>query len=437
MGQMGFRYLSQLAPWKGKGGFTLDKMRALMAALGNPQDQYRSVHVAGTNGKGSVSVSCASILGAAGFKVGLNISPHLTRMNERIIVDGVAISDERLDRVAEMIGDVAIANDLELTFFEAITACSFVEFAERGVDWAVIEVGLGGRLDATNVIASPAVCVVTTIDYDHQEILGNSLAQIAKEKAGIFKPSAAIVIGELKSEPREVLVSAASAASSGVYLAGHDFSWNVRNGGEPYVEYSSSQFGGMSIRSVLPGVHQAQNLSVAATVGRLIGVDCATCELGLAKAFWPARLEEIRKGEQSYLIDCAHNIAGIQALGDYLGSCGKSNQALVFGAIETKEWQNMLEILLPYSSEVLIVEPLAPNPVGCARIADFLSGIGVKFRVFEQNYRAVLEYLSGGEWPGVVIAGSMYMVGEIREMLSNQQVRYWERCSTRSTEPQT
>ena len=170
--QQGLSYLNTLTPWNGRGGFALEAISKILKRLDNPQDSYPSIHIAGTNGKGSVSSATASILAATGYKVGLNTSPHLQSLNERIVFDGLPISMETLGEFAYDIRSVSAKALEELSFHEAITALSFLAFREMGVEWAVVEVGLGGRLDASNVISRPAATAIVTIDFDHQHILG-------------------------------------------------------------------------------------------------------------------------------------------------------------------------------------------------------------------------------------------------------------------------
>ena len=172
----GLEYLSKLTPWNGRGGFALEYITKVLERLGNPQDSLPSIHIAGTNGKGSVSSAVSSILAASGYRVGLNTSPHLEQMNERLVVDGLSVSDEFLGEFAFAVRNAAQRALVELSFHEAITAIAFLGFREIGVEWMVMEVGLGGRLDASNVISRPAATAIVTIDYDHQAILGNTLA---------------------------------------------------------------------------------------------------------------------------------------------------------------------------------------------------------------------------------------------------------------------
>ena len=185
--QIGIAYLEKLTPWNGRGGFALEGIVKVLKRLGDPQDSYPTIHIAGTNGKGSVSSGISSILGAAGYRVGLNSSPHLQSLNERIAIDGLPIDSTALGEFCHDVRVAANRDLVELSFHEAITVVSFLAFREIGVEWAVVEVGLGGRLDASNVISRPAATAIVTIDYDHQAILGNTLAEIAAEKAGIIK----------------------------------------------------------------------------------------------------------------------------------------------------------------------------------------------------------------------------------------------------------
>lgn len=373
------------------------------------------------------------MLAAGGARVGLISSPHLSRINERIVIDGQMISDAYLDDLGLEIKIAALSSKIELSFFEAITMAGFLAFARSELDWGVVEVGLGGRLDATNIITSPKVSVVTTIDLDHQDLLGDSLEKIAAEKAGIFKPNTTVVIGELKPDPQAVLLTKANELDLKSYTAGKDFVWNVRNTEGRVVRYRSEVFGDGELESGFRGAHQAQNLSVAVTAARAAGVSMSDCIRGAATAFWPARLEAAVVEGRNWILDCAHNPAGVQTLATYLSDTGVSDATLIFGALDTKDWKGMLKVLTPFSSEVLIVEPRAPNPVSAEAIAAFLSGNEVRFRVFGDDYQAARSHIREIASPLTIVAGSIYLVGEFRQRLLGEDFNYWAQRSTRST----
>ncbi len=253
----GLSYLSGLRPWGGKGDFSLSSIKTVMGRLGNPQDSVKSIHVAGTNGKGSVSAGIASILGAAGFSVGLTISPHLARINERIVIDGVPIGDDELSLMAE---EVRMASTgIELSFFEAITATFFLTAARRKVDYMVVETGLGGRLDATNVISRPEVSCITSIDFDHVAILGDTLPKIAAEKAGIIKGGSLAVVGEVGEDSFGVINDLSTAVSAKLYGFGRDFSVSIVGHSRNVGLYNGIR-SSFEIEPKLQGQHQIKNI---------------------------------------------------------------------------------------------------------------------------------------------------------------------------------
>ena len=202
----GLDYLATLTRWDGTGEFNLTALSRVLNYFGNPQDKVPSIHVGGTNGKGSVCVTTAAIIGAAGYRCGLATSPHLSRINERIVIDGHEVDDYSLSTLALELERSCVRKKETLTYHEALTAMSFLAFFENKVDWMVVEVGLGGTLDASNVISKPEISVITTIDFDHEDILGNSLRLIAREKAGIIKNGSRVVIGPMSAEAREIIL---------------------------------------------------------------------------------------------------------------------------------------------------------------------------------------------------------------------------------------
>jgi dihydrofolate synthase/folylpolyglutamate synthase len=285
----GIRYLESLAQWKGRGGFGLEKLRSVMSALGNPQDKVKSVHIAGTNGKGSVSAMVSAILGADGQRVLLNTSPHLVRVNERIVVDGAPIPDHELDSLMVRIRAESEAVGQELSHFEGITAAAFLAAVKLEVDTMVVEVGLGGRLDATNIIEKPEVCAITSIGFDHEAILGDTLAKIAVEKAGIVKPNCLVVIGKMPEAAQWEIVSKARSVGANCLVYGEDF--GVEAVGSGIVRFTSKEFGNFEMRPALAGPHQSSNIGVAVAIGRLLNAGEEQVRSGIQSVKWPGRLE--------------------------------------------------------------------------------------------------------------------------------------------------
>jgi dihydrofolate synthase/folylpolyglutamate synthase len=437
--QLGLAYLKGLRPWNGRGGFSFDELVAVLRRLGDPQDRVPTVHIAGTNGKGSVSAAVASILGSSGCKVGLNISPHLQKLNERIVVDGFSCSDEFLGEFAYAVKQAAARELVELSFHEAITAIAFLGLFEYGVEWSVIEVGLGGRLDASNVISRPVATAIVTISFDHQAILGDTLGKIAAEKAGIIKRGSPLITGILGKEADSVVSNLAADVPH--FKFGRDFDARVvedSNGGK-CIEYWGKEFlGGKNIgfnfKPGLSGIHQAHNLSVAASIGLALGINKDTVKAGIEGVFWPGRLEQVNVSGLNLVLDCAHNPAGIDSFISFLESTGAREIDLTFGVLDTKSWQEMVKKLSPYVKTWRLLRPDSERALPLEQIRQELgvSGIGVRntsdvrVEVYGDDYeRCLRDLLSGSEGPTSFITGSMYMVGRLREMLSIPERPIW------------
>ena len=432
--QVGIGYLDRLTPWNGRGGFALDPIIRVLKRLGDPQDSLPIIHVAGTNGKGSVSTTVASILGAAGFKVGLNTSPHLQSLNERIVVDGFPIENVLLGELCYDIRNAAERELVELSFHEAITAASFLAFRELGLEWAVVEVGLGGRLDASNVISRPAATSIVSIDFDHQAILGDTLGQIAAEKAGIIKPGSPLVSGFLGPEADNVICKKAKGVRH--YRFGTDY------GCAPPQEQSANTFGywgkdfpskpisRFDFASPLPGLHQGHNLAVAATLGLVVGISEDKVRKGIEQVYWPARLERMRVGDIDLVMDCAHNPAGIRSFNHYIQTNETGQIDLTFGVLDTKNWRGMIDQLSPFVSHWRIVLPDSERalPLEEVRAQIRLSGNEVRVTSYGSDYERLVSDLMDSSIPGTrYLAGSMYMVGKIRTVLGLPWKPLWTR----------
>ena len=358
----GLRYLDQLEVWKGGGGFGLEKIARVLNILGDPQDAVRSIHVTGTNGKGTVATVISSILAAAGFKVGMNISPHLEQLNERIVIDGIPIDAELIGGFALCLKEASEKADSILSFHEAITAVAFLAFRELKVDWMVIEVGLGGRLDASNVIKKPEVAVITTIDLDHQLILGDTKPKIAIEKAGIIKHLSPVVIGPLDEESAHQVRLIAASKKSQVYALHEQFDYiSIHDADitekEDIFDFSFEKQPPLRVKKRIRGKHQLDNFSVALAAAKLLGIDDDSCARGVNQAFWPSRLEVFTWKNRVIIMDCAHNPHGVRALVDNLQSWGVGKIDVAFGVLDTKDWQAMIELLVPFSRTISLLTP--------------------------------------------------------------------------------
>lgn len=434
--QIGLQYLSKLTPWNGNGGFTLQNISAVLKRLGNPQDTIPSIHVAGTNGKGSVSSAVSSILGQAGYSVGLNISPHLQKVNERIVIDGIAVADAFLGEFAYAVRAAAARELVDLSFHEVITAIAFLGFSEFSVEWAVMEVGLGGRLDASNVITRPAATAIVTIDYDHQAILGETLSEIAAEKAGIIKAGSPVVTGFLPKSAADVVSAKAKAHSAELYRFSKEFGAHsvLNQDGARFGYWDKSAGNGVGdlfhFSTQLPGDHQGHNMAVAAKLGLLVGIDKDSCRLGVEGVFWPGRLETVSSLGREIILDCAHNTAGIHSFISYLESLEERNIDLTFGVLDTKNWQAMIKQLIPYVGRWRLLKPESERAIPDAQIQAEIEAScnGISIRSYGSDYegylREVLE--EDGDRPAYVL-GSMYMVGRVRDMLSIPNRAIWSK----------
>jgi dihydrofolate synthase/folylpolyglutamate synthase len=370
--------------------FRLDRMRQLLSRLGNPQHALAIVHVAGTKGKGSTAAMLAGILRAAGYRTGLFSSPHLDRVEERIAIDGAICPAAELARLVARVQGVVAAMDDEPTadgrgsnrptYFEIVTALALTRFAECRVDAAVLEVGLGGRLDSTNV-CRPLVSVITSISFDHTQQLGNTLAAIAAEKAGIIKSGVGVVSGVLADEPREVVADVARRHDCRLVQLGRDFDFDYR---PPRRLELAPARGRMDFRSrgmpdngmlgdlelSLAGAHQAANAAVAiATLGELrrLGwnIPESAVRQGLAEVRWPARVEVLGR-RPTVVLDAAHNVASVEALVRVVReSFSPTRRLLVFATTRDKDVRGMLEVLLPAFDEVIFTR-YWQNPRGIA-----------------------------------------------------------------------
>jgi dihydrofolate synthase/folylpolyglutamate synthase len=421
-------YLSSLEHFGIK--FGLENIRAMLEGLGHPERAFRSVHVAGTNGKGSVTAMIDAGLRAAGHRSGRYTSPHLVDLTERFVVDGRQISDDELsravDRVRSVIVDLQRGGRLEVhpTFFEVTTAAAFEIFRNASVEVAVCEVGLGGRLDATNVL-SPMVTAITSIAFDHQQYLGTSLAEIAAEKAGIIKRGVPVVVGRLDPDAARVIRDVARERGAPVVLS-HD---------DVHVEsMPTSTDGGQAIRLRTPrrdygvldlrlaGRHQIDNAVVAVRVLECVDEAGLTCPQtavaeGLSSVRWPGRLEHIGlAGGRSLLLDAAHNPAGAEALGAFLAAHGV-RQPLVFAAMRDKDVRGILAALVPHVSGLVLTRasnPRSTDPRSLLEIALALTSrlpMDVEDSVSDALARA---------WqlsPHIVVAGSIFLLGDVLQEL--------------------
>lgn len=404
--------------------FGLENIARLCEELGHPERDFQSIVVAGTNGKGSVTVMVETALRAAGHRTGRYTSPHLTRLEERFVLMGREIAPGELrDGVARVQSAVESLLrrsilDAPPTFFECTTATAFELFRRGGIEIAVLEVGLGGRLDATNVV-TPIATAITSIDFDHQAQLGDTIESIAREKAGIVKPGVPLVCGPVPAEAERVI--AATCVERGAPLIRALEAARLvpqPDGADLQVRTARRTLDG--VRLSLHGRHQHDNAAVAVAVLDALGIPVpdAAVRAGLADAIWPARLERFQWGGADVLLDAAHNPAGARALAAYLGEIGWTDVTLVFGAMRDKDVRRILEPLLPFCAHIICTTAPNPRALGAAEIAGLLPRPANRSVASEavDDPAAALAHAARLGRP-VVAAGSIFLIGPLRDIL--------------------
>ena len=394
----------------------LDNMWALQERLPLLQEPLPCVHVAGTNGKGSVSAFLAEILKHSGLRVGLYTSPHLHCFSERIRIDGAPIDPREIAQFAEIIR--RSAGGIPVTFFEATTTMALLAFRQHQVDIAVVEVGLGGRLDATNII-DPQLCLITPVGLDHSEHLGDSLAEIAAEKAGIIKPGIPVVVGKQSPDATEVIMAASADCAAPVLLAGRDYFWQGDHD-KLSIDVNDEHIGDLSC--TLAGSHQLDNFAQAVT-GALclreqgVAITNAAIRKAGRTTIWPGRLEWFGETRR-ILLDVAHNSAGATCLADYLEAQEVPRIHLVVGLTGKRNPVDVLMPLAKFSAAVYAVPVSYEQSVSPTRLTDWAGMQGVpasEYASASKGLAAALE--SAGDMEPVVVCGSLYLVAELRQEL--------------------
>ena len=408
--------------------FNLENITVLMERLGRPDRTYPIVHIAGTNGKGSTAAFLESILRAAGFRTGLNTSPHLERINERIRINGEEVSDqifaETFTRVQEVIEELLAAGRLEAhpTYFECVTALAFEVFARERVEFAVVEVGLGGRLDATNIVR-PQVSVITRIDFDHENYLGHSLEEIAREKAGIVKAGVPVATAPQLPEVREVLRGKARELDATIVDTGEDFDLEreIAEAGCARARARARAMGeAVRLAPGLPGRFQLENALNAVATARLLQargyrITNQNIEQGIRSAEWPGRLERLQAGPDVYL-DGAHNPGAARELAQFLEeNFARRRVYLIFGAMRDKSVDEVTGILFPLASEVIFTQPGTPRAVSANQLADLAGHHAARYTVIRDAEEALESALAKARSDDAVfVTGSLYLVGQLR-----------------------
>ncbi len=399
------RYLYSLGNEIHTAKLGLERIAPLLKELGNPESASRYVHVAGTNGKGSTSAMIESGLRATGLRTGLYTSPHLSEPTERIRIGGEPITRDEFAAAFNTVHETAermLASgelDLPLPYFETVTAMAFLAFRDVGVDWVVLEVGMGGRLDATNVVR-PYLCVITPIDLDHESFLGDTVAKIAAEKAGILKPGVPAVFAHQHPEAAAVLRERAT----GPYTFADE--WPVQ---DLEMDARGSRFTIRNLRVTCPlaGEHQVENARTAAIALHQLGF--APDGIGLTR--WPGRLERVSERPE-IILDGAHNPAGIRALVEYIRRfyAGR-NIWLIYGVMRDKSLTETVETLFPLASRIILTLPANSRAMPP-------ESIPAPAAIVTQSISEALDHLRDvGPNDAVFITGSLFVVGEARALL--------------------
>ncbi len=407
----------------------LERMRILLRALGDPHRQGRFVHVAGTNGKGSTCAMIEAALRASGLVTGLYTSPHLVSPRERIVIDGEMISEAAWVEVFTEVHGTAerlLASDAiadHPSFFETVTAMAFLAFAKAKVEITVLETGLGGRLDATNVVEQPEVAVITPIDFDHEAFLGSAIESIAAEKAGILKAGRPAVFAVQRPEAFRVLENRALELDIEVRQSS---AWRVEN-------LAAGRYGNrfillgdetIPIECPLAGLHQVENARTAVAALTLMSVPAAAIRTGIAAVRWPGRLERVSTSPD-IILDGAHNPAGARALADYIREYfAREPIRIVFGAMRDKAVDEVTNILFPLASEIILTAPGQPralHPQALMEAAGEGNAATVRLTDSVPEALALVSEMDARKPMTTFVTGSLFLVGEARPLCLNRQ----------------
>ncbi len=397
----------------------LGTIQGILSGLGNPQRKYACIHVAGTNGKGSVAAALSSILSASGYKVGLYTSPHLVHFNERICINNRQISNNEVVKFYRAVKRVHVG-ERSPTFFEFATAMALYAFSQHQVDWAVIETGMGGRYDATNVI-QPAISVITNVSLEHRDYLGNTLAEIAREKAGIIKPATPVVTGVKQKQARSVVQQVARKQSAPLFMLGQDF--KVRQNPSGGFSYTGLENNWRHLQTPLLGRYQIQNAALALAVSELLiknktAISFDHIKQGLANTRWAGRLEIVCQ-HPLVILDGAHNLVAARHLAKFLAeNLADRTITLVIGILDDKPYRSMLNSLLPQCSRAIITRAKTGRAITPQKlVAVAKKTISDVTIISDVAQAAQYAMKTAGDDEVICIAGSLYVVGEVKEAI--------------------
>ncbi len=398
----------------------LDIISGTLNSLGNPQDKFKCIHVAGTNGKGSVASALATILHRAGYRTGLYTSPHLVSFNERICIDTKPITNDDIVAAYDTVTG-AFKGDRETTFFELTTAMALYVFGQKQVDWAIIETGMGGRLDATNVL-NPDLCIITNISLEHQSYLGDTIAQIAGEKGGIIKNEVPVITGVQQPDAIETITALAAEKNAPVYR--YKDAFQIRPQTDSMFDYQGIGKNYAAIEVGLPGDHQHDNAALVLAACETLNqtgataIDEAAMRFGIRQNHWPGRLEIVAQSP-TILLDGAHNLVACEVLANFLKTRFADRKiTLVVGILDDKPYQQMLDLLLPPCQRVILTRPIIDRALEPEALLPVVEPYNKKTIIVASIPEAVEHAIETTGPDGVIcIAGSLYVVGEARQML--------------------
>lgn len=397
----------------------LERVAKLLDTLGNPQHSFTTVHVVGTNGKGSTASFLSSIVSAAGYRTGLFTSPHLISFTERIRINGDEIDEDAVTRMAEK---VMAAAPEGATFFEIVTALAVLYFAEQGVDLAIFEAGMGGRSDATSAL-NGILTVIASISLDHTDYLGSSIAEIAAEKAGVGKAGSPMVSARQFPEAERVIARRAEEIGSSLYLCGRDFEASWQDG---KLNYRGLNLAIDGLRSGLPGLYQKENAALALAAAELLSgagfpVTQEALRAGMEQARWPGRME-LFPGPPRLILDGAHNPAGAAALAESLGAVPRRRLLMVVGVMGDKELSGILSPLLPLADAVFAVAPAIERALSPADLASYCVNAGANAEAAGSVEQGIAKATAAaGPDDLIVVCGSLFTVGEARSLMLSRR----------------
>jgi dihydrofolate synthase/folylpolyglutamate synthase len=399
--------------------FGLENIQWILDSIGNPHGFLKTVHIGGTNGKGSVAAMLSHILKAAGYRVGKYTSPHLVSFTERITINEEEITEAETAELTAFIRRQieSVDPNRAFTFFDFTTALAFEHFRRKHVDIALVEVGLGGRLDSTNVV-NPLISIITNVAFDHMDFLGNDILDVTREKAGIIKRGVPVVTGA-QDAPQRIMEETGKSNDSPVYVMGRDFSYEKK--GPQSMSYSglSSRLNDIFVN--LKGDHQLANAAIVLCAAELLsslgfGIDQREFYTGLSQVTWPGRLEIVRE-KPVVILDGAHNVDGIRALAGFLTSqFSGRRRLLIFGVMKDKEYEKMLGELLPHVDETILTVPKNDR----ALPPEFMQKLAPKAIVADDVTWALKKAKSmSTDEDVIVITGSLYLVGECKTVIND------------------